>query len=385
VKQCVNPIQEGWHGVVTAETCYDNYEDRAELVDQINSKFTELRSLYRDLKDNGDATGRRVYVIAYPQVVKVGGECGQNVLMNSDEVQFAHDMVAYLDNVIKRAADEAGVFYVDTQHAFDGHLLCEASTGEAAMNGFTISRKPDGGYDFRASFHPNQRGHQMLADTIAAQTANLTNPMPAPLPESSGPTLDTSAAILQNVPKLNRPLRYVRAIDDLAEKIVNPSTYVDIALNAKDYLTQANGVYNLVIHSDPVSLGNFTADAQGNVNVHAAVPDGTPPGFHTLHLYGNDMYGNPIDIQQVIFVTAPVTANGQSDMDGDGLPDVTDSCVLASQSGSDIDQDGIDDTCDPLISAAPTTPPGGTDGEPADIVWWDKAYVPITIHISSGR
>jgi lysophospholipase L1-like esterase len=109
VKQCVNPIQEGWHGVVTAETCYDNYEDRAELVDQINSKFTELRSLYRDLKDNGDATGRRVYVIAYPQVVKVGGECGQNVLMNSDEVQFAHDMVAYLDNVIKRAADEAGV------------------------------------------------------------------------------------------------------------------------------------------------------------------------------------------------------------------------------------------------------------------------------------
>ncbi len=327
------------------------------------------------MRENG-ADGRRVYVIGYPQIAKVGGECGANVQMNADEIIFARDLITYLNNVIKRAADEAGVQYVDTEQAFNGNRLCEAPAGQSAMNGFTISNTPSGGHDFKASFHPNQRGHQMLATAIAAQTANLTKPMPAPVAKTNQITLDPNATILQNVPKTNRAVRYVRVADNLIDKVLDRTSPIEIILEAQDYLTKAGGVYNLVINSEPVNLGNFSADATGKLTINSVIPANMPAGFHTLHIYGTNIFNEPIDISQVIFVTASI-----NDSDGDGIVNADDSCVLAAQSNSDTDQDGIDDVCDPLISAAPATNP---DDEPVGIIWQDNAVLPITIQVVSG-
>jgi hypothetical protein len=57
-----------------------------------------------------------------------------------------------------------------------------------------------------------------------------------------------------------------------------------------------------------------------------------------------------------------------TDTDGDGLPNQTDSCAAAPNSGIDIDQDGIDDTCDPLISLPPpvNNNPGPPASQPSD-------------------
>ena len=385
MKKCISPIKHIDIGETEIEleqpTCYNTYEDRAEKINDINSKFPALRQLYVDLKNDG-AAGRRVYVIGYPQVAKVGGDCGTNVQMNADEIAFAHDLIVYMNGVIKKAADEAGVFYVDTQSAFDGHRLCEASAGQAAMNGATVSRSANGGYDFKASFHPNQRGHQMLATAIASQTSNLTAPMPAvPSAQTSVIALDPNATILQNVPKTGRALRYVRTVTNLIDNVVHPLDSIDFTLDSREYLIKASGVYNLVINSTPVNLGNFTADAQGNLTVHSAIPANMPAGFHTLHVYGNDQFGSPIDIEQVIFVTS----GSQGDADGDGVSDETDKCILATQSNVDVDKDGIDDVCDPLIDTPPVQPPGGGNGgEPEGIIWWDKVYIPITIKAVSG-
>jgi hypothetical protein len=375
LEKCVHPTKHLQDNIETASTCYDNYEDRAEVVQLINSQFTKLKELYRSLRE-GPSGPRRVYVVGYPQVAKVGGDCGLNVLMNAEEVKFAHDLTEYLDSVIKRAADEAGVQYLDTQHAFDGYRLCEAPVGQAAVNGFTISETPTGQHSFSASYHPNQRGHQLLADTIRAQTDNLSRPMPDPTPQTNEITLDPNLPVLQNIPKTSRPLRYVKFVDRLSTNILKVGSPLNMVFDSEDSYIKPGGVYNLVINSQPVNLGNFTADNTGKLSVSSAIPAGMPIGFHTLHLYGNDMFGNPIDLQQVIFVAA-----SDDDQDGDGVTDSSDSCIYAAQSGTDSDQDSTDDVCDSLIAALPISDP---NQPPEGIVWLDNAIMPITIQATSG-
>lgn len=376
LEKCVHPTKNLQDNIESASTCYDTYEDRVEIVNAINGQFTRLRELYKGLKENGMG-GRRVYVIGYPQIAKVGGDCGLNVQMNTEEVKFGSQLIAYLNKVIKQAADEAGVYYVDTQQAFNGYRLCEASAGQAAMNGFTISRTPSGGYDFKASFHPNQRGHQLLADHIKNQTASLTKPMPATIDQSNEIALDPNLDILQGMSKTNRPIRYLRIVENLTGGIVERASPVNIVMDGKEYLTKAGASYNVMLNSQPVDLGNFTADANGSLAISPVIPASVPPGFHTLHVYGNDIFGNPLDIQQVIFVAA-----NEDDKDGDGVANAADSCVFAVQSNVDIDQDNIDDVCDPLILAAPVTDP---NQEPDGIVWLHNAILPVTIQTTSGE
>ena len=371
LEKCVHPLKHLRGNVDSSFTCYDNYEDRLEVVNAINDQFTRLRGLYEGLRDNG-INGRRVYVVGYPQIAKVDGECGLNVAMNAEEVRFARDLIAYLNTVIQRAAEEAGVQYVDTQQAFEGSRLCEAASGQSAMNGFTISKSLNGGYDFKASFHPNRLGHQLLAQAIASQTQNLNKPMPAPKSKTNSINVDPGMAILQNVPKTNRTIRRVTIVSNIINKVIDKASPINMVINAKDFLTKPNAVYNLVLNSNPVNMGNYTADANGNINIAASIPVNMPTGFHTLHLYGNDMLGNPIDIQQVIYVSAEA-----NDLDGDGVSNDNDSCVLAAQSNVDYDQDGIDDACDPLIAEAPVNPPAD------DIVWAENST--LTINISASQ
>lgn len=370
IQKCVNPLQNLKDTVATHSTCYSTYEDRLEVVNLINSQFTRLRSLYETLKQSS-AGDRRVYVIGYPQVMKVGGDCGANVAMNADEVAFAHDLIDYLDGVIKRASDEAGVQYVDTQAAFNGHRLCEAPGNQIAVNGITIAKDPDGNVDPKGSYHPNALGHQLLASAIAVQTNNLTKPMPTAVSKTNQIVADSNTAILQNVPHTNRVVRYIKPYLELVPKVIQRGVTYNFSVNPKDFFTKANSIYNFVINSDPVNLGNFTSDADGVVHISASIPASVPPGFHTLHIYGSDIFGNPIDMQQVVFVAA-----SDSDYDNDGVPNNTDSCVIVAQSGVDVDADGIDDACDPQVVSSSSV---DVNMPPDDVVWADNSILTISI------
>lgn len=350
VAQCVGGFVPDNPFDLTAETtCYPSYEDRYELAQSVGARFDDLVSTYQDIK--AQAPGTRIYVAGYPHIAEPGGACGLNVFLNSYEVQFSTDLIDYLDGVIAQAAAKAGVFYVDTRHALDGHKLCES--GDKAVNGLTLGDDQFGllGHE---SYHPTVLGHQLLAAAIDAATNGLQAPMPMPQPDAAAPAIADTLPLLANAPagKTGRTLYAVTGTDAATDSFWERGKHALLNLRGLVSHFASGSAVQAVIHSDPEDLGTFTTDANGDISADLAVPGDLPSGYHVLHLYGTDLAGNKVDVRQTVYVMA--TAD---DKDGDSIANGQDSCPLVPNSGTDADQDGVDDACDAVIGNPPATMP----------------------------
>lgn len=335
--------------VAHTDTCYSTYEDRVELVNQIDNTYGKLVHTYTTLRQQ---SGGRLYVVGYPQIAKTDSPCGFNVHLNSSEVAFSQQLVDYLDSVVQKAAQTAGAFYVDTQHAFDGHRLCEA--GDKAMNGLTAGNDQGAkilGHQINVigaeSYHPTQLGYRLLAEAIAAETHGLTAPMPTPTPYAV-PVLGSDLPILQGVTITGRKINWVTTDDMMTDDFALSGDTQQVTVDGTTVQLQPGSKYQIVLHSDPVLLDEGGVDADGNVAVTVRIPAGTRPGYHVLHLYGTDMAGDAVDVQKVVYVAASA-----DDFDGDGIPNSANLCLIVPPTNQDVDGDGIDDACDPEITAAP--------------------------------
>jgi hypothetical protein len=90
-----------------------------------------------------------------------------------------------LDEVVRVAAARAGVHFVDMTNAFAGARICETRPGAAsAVNIVQLDRPQGSGVRvsswLHGSFHPTQRGHQLMAGVL--RTALDRNPSEAPNP-----------------------------------------------------------------------------------------------------------------------------------------------------------------------------------------------------------
>ena len=344
VKRCVVPLN---NFSSASSNCYQTYEDRLELITSINNQFNNLVLTYNTLKSN--APDRRIYVVGYPQVVATDGDCGLNVRLSQSDRAFASQLIAYLDYVIEQATNKSGVFYVDTQHAFDGHKLCEPSP---AVNGLT-----EGNDSWtrlgNESYHPNARGHQLLADAVQSQTHNLTAPMPAPDDTITIPTINDNLEILQ-APHTGRTVYEVQNVLNDGVTLLRRANPISLTTNIGKGIIKQGSHLVIELHSSPIELGSATATGDGELTGSFQLPADIPPGFHTLHFYGQNLAGDPVDVQQLVYVVASDT-----DYDGDGIANNVDSCTSIANSGVDVDQDGTDDTCDSVIGAAPVETTGG--------------------------
>jgi len=327
-------------------TCYNTYEDRAELVEEINATYPKLVNTYTTLRNVSG--GARIYVVGYPQVAKVGGDCGLNVHLNADEILFASRLIDYLDNVVQQAAQTAGVQYVDTQHAFDGHRLCES--GDKAMNGFTLGgdagvtiHKHEVNFIGSESYHPTQLGYKLLAQTIAAETDDLAEPMPVATPFVS-PIFDPSIPLLTSVAKIGRVVQTVSYDVDLTSDALVRSDTAQLVVNNPELQLQPGSRYQVVLHSTPMLLDEGGVDANDIITTAVHIPNDTDPGYHTLHIYATNMAGEAIDIQKIVYVAASVDSLASDTTSGNGAV-----CLVVLPSGQDVDHDGIDDACDPEI------------------------------------
>src|SRR5690606_12398837 len=113
-------------------TCYPFYEDRLQIVNEINADYHKLRAALSKIKNTSNA---RVYVIGYPQIISPTGDCAVNVRLDESERRFSVDVIEYLNETIRRAAISEGLFYVDISDALNGNRLCETTNSEIAVNG----------------------------------------------------------------------------------------------------------------------------------------------------------------------------------------------------------------------------------------------------------
>jgi len=339
IKSCVTPI-------TLHSSCYSTYEDRLELDNHINNVFDTLVSTYKAIA----RPGKRVYVIGYPQIAASGGDCALNVHLDDSEIQFANDLVDYLDQTISRAADKAGVRYVDVKDVFNGHRLCETKSSDIAVNGLTAGNdKGVGPLKFlgNESYHPNVLGHELYAQAIRAKTNNLRLAMPATNAALQAPPLPASLDA-SDLLKSGRQVNQLVTSDSLVPDLIVRGQDFAISLGDSTATLKPATAYKVAIGNNAAGFATFTTDQNGNLSGNFQIPTETQSGFQKLHVYGPNLFGQPLDITKTVYIAATST-----DYNGDGVANDIDPCALILASHVDVDKDGIDDACDPLIGDAP--------------------------------
>jgi hypothetical protein len=340
------------------ETCYNTYESRQEVVRLVDRTVPRWTALYRQLQaENPEG---RMYAIGYPSIASDLGSCGTNVNLSKSELEFAEELIAYLNGSVRQAAAAAGVTYVDISHALDRHRLCEAAGPATAVNGLTAGND-NGVFGInvlgRESYHPNALGHGLIEQAILRQTDNLT------VGAAATPAADNStnnAHNLLNAPKSGTPINTVMPARSLANPTMLAGGSSQLKLEGSRYGLKPNTPYT--VHLDGSSgpaIGTASADANGNLSSNLTIPAVSLPGGHTIDITGKNQADESIVITQPIYIT--VSAN---DPDGDGAEGSGDSCPYAVNSGQDIDQDAVDDICDSLIGTPPNNTPGPSTENP---------------------
>lgn len=348
---------------IEPDTCFKSYEDRVELVREINAQFPKLTSMYTNLKSLNPVG--RVYAIGYPQVAAPAGNCAVNVRLNEREIEFTNQLVAYLNDVIEAAADYAGVRYVDIENALFGYRMCETDSWNVAVHGATAGNdKPKflNGPIGNESFHPTAFGQWLIAQKILDETSDFTTQMPEPDLDAAPPA-ENSLEIL-GAQKTGRDINAINFDEDASNNVVYRQQPWGIYVDSTKIALKALSPFKAVLHSDPLELGTFYTDAQGNLSILTTVPATVPTGHHTLHLLGQNAAGEPVDIYKVVYVGA-----NPEDLDGDGVPNDTDSCTGIEPAGADTDQDAVDDACDGFIDKPPLVM--GSSSEKTQVTYSD--------------
>jgi lysophospholipase L1-like esterase len=334
------------------DTCFNSYEDRVEIAKEVHSKFDSLVDLYKKIKEES-ASNSKVYAIGYTQIVHPGGNCALNVNLNQEELVFAQHITDYLNDMIERASLKAGITYVDVSDALSGHKLCETSSSNVAVNGLTLGDDMPNILGFsilgKESYHPNALGHQMLKNKILEVTNNFALNNQAPNTAIIDPEVDSSHALL-DAPQESRAIKTLKYLDRIGPNGMIKQEINEILVDGITNSLKRSSPFSFVLNSEPVDLGTHYSDGLGNIDADITVPDSVSPGFHTLHIYGQDITGTEIDMYKTIYV-----AQSNEDFDGDGVNNEQDKCTFIESSGIDVDKDGKDDACDDYIADPPRT------------------------------
>ena len=327
------------------DECYSTYEDRLEILREARGKFGDLVRLYEDIRSAGNKDAK-IYVVGYPKVFKYNSSCGLNVVFNFDEPLFANQLLSQLNEVIKAAAKRAGVRYVDVENVFEGAELCSNSAAKA-INGLTAGNDILG-VAGNESYHPNKLGHWLYAQAIWDKTGGFTLPM---LPADAGAQAPVQETDLDF---LNRPKSYRSTASTFYHYGMTDDTVyknADVRITAGDMRSffAPNSTVRAELHSSPVSLGTFSANDLGGLTAMLHIPNSVEPGFHTIKLFGKDMFGKDIVFEKVVYA-----AHTPEDKNGNRIADSDEACGALAASGTDYDIDGTDDACDGEITEPKT-------------------------------
>ncbi len=341
--------------VMEPDSCFNTYEDRLEIMQEINGKFDKLTDMYRQLKE-ASTPNAKIYIIGYPQIINpdLFAKCGVNVHLSMEEREFAFDLTAYFNKVIKSAADNVGVSYIGIEGSLTGSRLCETSSAAVAVNGVTVGN--DSGFIGirflgQESFHPNASGHVLIKNAILEHTDSFTKVTPTPTPTAVPPS-EENQMLLKLVKHSGRPINKLNYDNDPKNNVLYRGKVWQATIDAVKYQLSPFSSYKVILNSAPTDLGSYATDLNGNLKLNIPIPADTVTGMHTLHIYGQNEQGEHIDIYRYVYVAA-----SKEDADGNGVLDDTEPCAGVQALGVDSDADGIDDACDGVIGETQTNQP----------------------------
>lgn len=365
-----------------------------QLISTIAQNKSRLTSTYKQIKLS--APSARLYVHGYPKFIEEsGGYCALNVPFDDQERLFMSRAIEYMNSVVEASAQEAGVFYVDVEDIFTGRMLCsDVDKSLIVMNGVTAGNDiespyldgfslglciPRTGCLGSESFHPTFEGFKLYKQAILQQTNNLQAVMPAPTNSFiPTPMLQFGLDAVSAVSAMNNNSGYGGRVLQLEDDLITGFDHSSKTMNLNIQGLMPNSNVQVVVESAPTVLGTFTTDLSGNVVTEVELPENLEPGYHEMHILGQDRFASTTDSWQSF-----VLAESIGDFDGDGADDSTDSCPSVVNSGIDEDEDGIDDACDtqtelpqqeeleePVDENPEEQPPEEepTDNEPAEFV-----------------
>lgn len=284
-----------------------------------NYVFRQLRETFRGLKARFPAA--TILAFGYPSVI---GDPDKPCALvgvgpwkvNHDELLWLKDyFLPALNSAIADAASEAGVAYVDIFNATKGHELC-SDGGQRWINGVRGGDDALLGLVGNESFHPNQFGHDAIAQyfidhyTDGSGRLLMGNPEPGPPTR----TLDNSRIYLGS---LNADVA-----SSCGTSCLQPAAQCvpgcQLHLTGTGYGPNSN--LRVTLHSDPVELGTLTADASGDLAGDVRVPPSTAPGVHAISLRGTAQDGSQEYATSFIEVTVPVPPGGSTSLIKPGGP-----------------------------------------------------------------
>lgn len=173
-----------WLGLGKDPSCAHSSSFTSSVDAQIRNVFWPVKLTELSLLSATDPNQTSIIVADYPRLFPTSSDdqgCASlSFLFTKDDMNWMNGEGDVLDGVLREAAGEAGVNFVDVRDAFAGHEVC---TGDPWVNGLSIASGSGGactltafghciipGLPIVGSFHPNADGH---ANGYAAPIMNL--------------------------------------------------------------------------------------------------------------------------------------------------------------------------------------------------------------------
>ncbi|PID33526.1 hypothetical protein CR969_00295 [Candidatus Saccharibacteria bacterium] len=305
-------------------TCRYAKDDDAkqELINSIHNQYGVTKLMINKIKQASPDT--KIYIIGYPQFVAVPTHnCLYNsASLNIRESGMIREMVTEMNNVLWRAANDAGAVFIDIEDSLEGGQICQSSLYMTGVIDMVVSKRVVG-FDTAETFHPNHRGHARIARIINHRVRPFSwNQYPGDARQAEDGSVYASAS-------------NVRMLRTMAEPHIRGAS---IAIKHLKNMFKPYSKVKFYIFSEETKLGELTADSSGSISANINLPDSIRPGYHNLVVKGKTYSGEPITLYQ--FVT--IYSDKEGDMDGDGIPDDKDRCMFIT---SWIDETTGKDVC----------------------------------------
>ncbi|MGH7218622.1 MAG: SGNH/GDSL hydrolase family protein [Candidatus Microsaccharimonas sp.] len=292
---CVQPGTCEWadpeRRIATAHEIRGLLEPLAALIGEIRSEYA----------------GTPLFIVGYPKIINDTSSvsCGLVLLslLSTDERIYMNQSISYLNQVIRAAANYTNVRFVDVEHVFEGERLCDDSS--KAMNGIRygddIAPIPFIKTKFigAESFHPTPYGHSLVAQAVYAQLGDSF------IQDGGCYTCRFDASMLETPSYwTSAPETNWSAVRQLTQTFITDNQLIDGAKVAFEFIADTfapNQTVTLELHSDAISLGAFSANANGSLTGEVTLPKGVT-GYHTIHSLGESATGDSLDIYQTVFI-----------------------------------------------------------------------------------